>query len=405
MLIKRVILFIPLAIFAWMAVGCNSAEPDRQEQVAEAGAEVMPFDLARTTHIFEKLDNGGLQQVIADDGDSEQIALIRSHLAEEAARFSQGDFHDPMMIHGQDMAGLHELTVGADRLTIVYSDIDDGGQILYTTAESDLVAALHAWFDQQLADHGEHAQANRPVTADAPNSEQEPGMGMGMGMMGNNSMRTAHHATIPEAYAALVNPVAADTESLARGSVIYGSNCAVCHGDGGMGDGPAAAGLDPAVAPIAHTSQMLSDAYLFWRISEGGQGDPLHSAMPTWKATLDEQARWDVLNYVQALGQGTVQPQQNVGGAAFDPAVEQQNRLEMLAEAMEAGLIEQAEADNFDLVHQALDALMAETGLRMQGDNLPALLTILVERETITQAQADTFADVHDLLIEAGLMR
>jgi hypothetical protein len=94
-----------------------------------------------------------------------------------------------------------------------------------------------------------------------------------------------------------------------------------------------------------------------------------------------------------------------MGGASFDPAVEQQNRLEMLADAMDAGLIKQAEADNFDLVHTALDSLMADTGLRMQGNNLPALLTILVERGEISQEQADTFANVHDLLIEAGLMR
>jgi mono/diheme cytochrome c family protein len=402
---KRILFFIPLILLVWIAAGCSSITPDRQEQVAEAGVEVMPFDLERTTHIFEKRDNGGLQQVLSDDGDGEQIELIRMHLADEAERFSQGDFDDPAMIHGEDMAGLHELMTGADELAIDYSDIDGGGQILYTTDESDLVAALHAWFDQQLADHGQHAQAERPGAAEAAVSEPESEMGMGMGMMNNNSMRIAHHAAIPEDYASLSNPVAADAESLERGAEIYTSSCAVCHGDGGMGDGPGAANLDPAVSPIAHTSQMLSDAYLFWRISEGGRGDPLTSAMPTWKETLDEQARWDVINYVQALGQGTVQPQHNMGGAMFDPAVEQQNRLEMLAEALAAGLIEQEEADTFDLVHKDLDSLMAETGLRMQGNNLPALLAILVERKTVTQTQADTFADVHDLLIEAGLMR
>lgn len=39
------------------------------------------------------------------------VALIRSHLAEEAERFARGDFHDPAMIHGDDMAGL--LRVGS----------------------------------------------------------------------------------------------------------------------------------------------------------------------------------------------------------------------------------------------------------------------------------------------------
>jgi mono/diheme cytochrome c family protein len=386
-------------------VGCASATPDRQEQVAEMGAEVMPFDLERTTHIFEKLDSGGLQQVISDDGDGKQIELIRLHLADETERFSQGDFHDPAMIHGEDMAGLHELTMGAEELTILYSDVGGGGQILYTAEDGDLVTALHAWFDQQVADHGAHAQIERPDAAETATSEADSEMDMGMGMMGNNSMRVSHHATIPEAYASLSNPTPADAGSVERGAAIFVSSCAVCHGDGGMGDGPGAANLDPEVSAIAHTSQMLSDAYLFWRVSEGGQGDPLKSAMPTWKETLDEQARWDVINYVQALGLGTVEPQHNMGGIAFDPAVEQQNRLEMLAEAMEADLIDQAEADTFDLVHTALDSLMVETGLRMQGNNLPALLAILVERTTVSQAQADSFADVHDLLIEAGLMR
>ena len=92
MRIKCEVFFILLAAFVWMLVGCGSATPDRQEQVAEAGSEVMPFDLERTTHIFEKLDNGGLQQVISDDGDDEQIELIQIHLAEEAERFSKGDF-------------------------------------------------------------------------------------------------------------------------------------------------------------------------------------------------------------------------------------------------------------------------------------------------------------------------
>ena len=395
-----------MLLVLWMTVGCGSATPDRQEQIEAAGSAVMPFDLERTTHLFEKLDNGGLQQVVSDDGDSEQIALIRLHLAEEAERFSQGDFHDPAMIHGEDMAGLHELTMGAEKLAISYSDVTGGGQILYTAEDADLVTALHAWFDQQVADHGTHAQTGSADAAEATTSQPDSPMGMGMmGMMGNNSMRIAHHAAVPAPYASLSNPTPADADSVERGAAIYASSCAVCHGDGGMGDGPAAANLEPQVSPIAHTSQMLGDAYLFWRVSEGGQGDPLKSAMPTWKATLDEQARWDVINYVQALGQGTVQPQHTMGGVAFDPTVEQQNRLEMLAQAMDAGLIDQPEADTFDLVHTALDSLMVETGLRMQGNNLPALLAILVERATILPDQADTFAHVHDLLAEAGLMR
>ena len=118
----------------------------------------MPFDLERTTHIFEKIDNGGLQQVISDDKDVEQISLIQAHLAEEAQRFSQGDFHDPEMIHGEDMAGLHELVTGHNKILIEYTEIEQGAQILYTTDDPKLVSAIHSWFDAQLSDHGSHAQ-------------------------------------------------------------------------------------------------------------------------------------------------------------------------------------------------------------------------------------------------------
>ncbi len=142
--------------------GDHAAMTERQAEVAEKGAEVMPFDLDATTHIFEKTAEGGLQQVIADDPDnSEQIALIRTHLAEEATRFQQGDFHDPAMIHGDDMAGLHALMMGADQIEITYSDLPDGAQILYTTTDADLVDAIHSWFDAQVADHGQHATDQR----------------------------------------------------------------------------------------------------------------------------------------------------------------------------------------------------------------------------------------------------
>ena len=37
----------------------------RQGEVAARGAKVMPFDLEQTTHVFQKLDDGGLQKVLA----------------------------------------------------------------------------------------------------------------------------------------------------------------------------------------------------------------------------------------------------------------------------------------------------------------------------------------------------
>ncbi len=156
---KVSIKFLIVALLGVWLIGCTHDATQRHAEVAERGAEVMPFDLDRTTHIFEKREDGGLQQVISDDGDSAEIALIREHLTEEATDFSNGDFHDPAMIHGDDMAGLHELTTGADRIDIQYSELPDGAQILYTTDDPALITALHSWFDQQVSDHGSHAES------------------------------------------------------------------------------------------------------------------------------------------------------------------------------------------------------------------------------------------------------
>jgi hypothetical protein len=89
-----------LALAAWALVA-RGAPANRQAEVAARGAAVMPFDLERTTHIFDDLPDGGLQQVVADDEtDTAQIALIRVHLREEAVKFQRGDFGDPAAIHG-----------------------------------------------------------------------------------------------------------------------------------------------------------------------------------------------------------------------------------------------------------------------------------------------------------------
>ncbi len=144
---------------ALWATGAFASQEARQEEIAEKGAQVMPFDLEETTHVFQKTQTGGVQKVVADDPtDAEQVALIREHLEEEAAAFRRGDLSDPSEIHGEEMPGLQELEAGAKEVDIRYSDLPDGAQIEYETKDPALVAALHNWFDAQLSDHGDHAE-------------------------------------------------------------------------------------------------------------------------------------------------------------------------------------------------------------------------------------------------------
>lgn len=136
------------------------APPERQAEVAARGAQVMPFELAATSHLFTKNRNGGLQQVLVKDPkDKEQLRLVRSHLREIAARFQAGDFSAPARIHGEAMPGLAQLQqVRPGEITVHYSELRNGAQIRYATSDPALVPVLHQWFDAQLSDHGADAR-------------------------------------------------------------------------------------------------------------------------------------------------------------------------------------------------------------------------------------------------------
>ena len=129
----------------------------KQMQVEERGRSVMPFDINRTMHHFKKTATGGEQEVLATDGDAQQISLIRKHLRSEAVRFQHGDFSDPSSIHGTDMPGVRALAAGARRIDIRYGELPGGARITYVTDDPTLVTAIHRWFDAQVRQHGRHA--------------------------------------------------------------------------------------------------------------------------------------------------------------------------------------------------------------------------------------------------------
>lgn len=225
------------------------------------------------------------------------------------------------------------------------------------------------------------------------------GRGMGRGMGGGSAMMRFHQAEIPAEYAGRTSPIAADDASLARGQVAYQTYCIACHGEAGMGDGVAGQALDPKPAPIAQSSQMMPDAYLFWRVSKGGAH--FSTAMPAWEVALEEQTRWDLINYMRSLGAG----QQAGGGSGAGKAGVDQ-APEMAAAGVAQGLITQAEADTFLMVHTLVEAQMT-TQTTPSGSGLErqkAALATLVEANTIVQEAADTFISVRDRLLGAEAM-
>lgn len=105
----------------------------------------------------------------------------------------------------------------------------------------------------------------------------------------------------PEEFADLSNPFEGDPEMIAKGDVLYEANCASCHGLTGEGDGLAGAGLEPEPENLSRNQSNLSDAYLFWRISEGGLIEPFNSLMPAWKGLMSDEKIWQVVSYLRTL--------------------------------------------------------------------------------------------------------
>ncbi|MER2598170.1 MAG: cytochrome c [Caldilineales bacterium] len=204
-----------------------------------------------------------------------------------------------------------------------------------------------------------------------------------------------HHAEVPAPYADLVNPVATDDASLTRGAATYTQLCVTCHGERGLGDGPAAATLNPAPVAIANTSQMMSDGYLYWRISEGGH--TFDTAMPAWGETLDEQTRWDVINYMRSLGSNAGHGMGNGVGQGMG-----QGQVQMLNAALTAALITEEDAAFFQAVQQTVREHYAIG----QGGGMGRIIEQAISSGqavndgVISQEDADRFNAIHDVLMQ-----
>jgi mono/diheme cytochrome c family protein len=120
--------------------------------------------------------------------------------------------------------------------------------------------------------------------------------------------------TPPAAYANAQSTSWDDPSAIARGQQLFLNYCMVCHGTDGKGTGPAATSLPHPPADLTHHFHRApgdGDAYLFWRVSEGGQVEPftsMQSTMPAFKTVLTEDQRWDVLAYVHATFHGSFLP-------------------------------------------------------------------------------------------------
>jgi mono/diheme cytochrome c family protein len=100
----------------------------------------------------------------------------------------------------------------------------------------------------------------------------------------------------PPAAANRPNPVPVTAYTLGLGQQLYVSNCMICHGQSGKGDGPGGAALEKKPTDLAARIRAGEpDGELFWKITEG------RSPMLSWKGSLSESQRWEIVNYIKTL--------------------------------------------------------------------------------------------------------
>ncbi|SRR6266545_4651080 len=99
------------------------------------------------------------------------------------------------------------------------------------------------------------------------------------------------------------NPTPDTAATIDAGRATYQANCAICHGPRALGDGPAAFTLNPRPFNLQLHVPLHAPGEVYYWISEGVAG----TGMPTWKESLSDTQRWEVVRYLEALASGKVE--------------------------------------------------------------------------------------------------
>ena len=98
------------------------------------------------------------------------------------------------------------------------------------------------------------------------------------------------------------NPLPLKASVVARGQLAYQNNCAECHGPLGEGDGPWAITNRGAIPSLVSPHlDVHTDGEIYWWIVRGIP----ELDMPPREQQLDEDQRWELINYLRSLRHGS----------------------------------------------------------------------------------------------------
>lgn len=86
---------------------------------------------------------------------------------------------------------------------------------------------------------------------------------------------------------------------VAKGKTVFATNCAMCHGDAGKGDGAAAAALVPKPRNFTDKALMSkkTDDDLFKVVTKGSP----NTGMAPYEKMLSEDDRWNAIAFIRTL--------------------------------------------------------------------------------------------------------
>lgn len=124
------------------------------DAAVKRGDRAMGFSHARTTHRFRLTRDGGAIEVRVNDAkDTESLGQVRTHLAQIARMFADGDFAKPKEVHARVPPGVEALKRLREEIKYEYEEMQDGGRVLLKTANAEALEAIHAFLRFQIEDH------------------------------------------------------------------------------------------------------------------------------------------------------------------------------------------------------------------------------------------------------------
>ncbi len=96
----------------------------------------------------------------------------------------------------------------------------------------------------------------------------------------------------PDSAKAQKNPYEGQASAVDTGKTLYARNCLACHGKMGKGTGNVPSLVDGKLKGVAAGE-------VFWFVTKGDKDN----GMPSW-ASLEEEKRWQIVSYVEALASG-----------------------------------------------------------------------------------------------------